>query len=232
MKRFYKAATLADAGSGNGGRVLLDGKPVNTPARRHLVVPTAELGEAVVGEWNAQGVDILPATMKLTGLVNAAIDRVAPDRSSFAAGIARYAQSDLFCYRAAIPPPLAARQAAEWDPLLAWARRRYDVDFAVTDAVLHVEQPAATVARLSAAVAALDAFRLAALSPLVTIGGSLVAALALLAGEIDAVQAFDATHLDELWQAEQWGDDAEAIAARDNRRADFFAAAGMLGLLD
>lgn len=223
MKRFYKTAALED-----GGRVLLDGKPVNTPARRHLVVPTPALGEAIVAEWNAQGDDVLPATMKLTGLANTAIDRVAPDPASFAAGIARYAQSDLFCYRAGIPPPLVARQAAEWDPLLAWARRRYDVDFAVTQAVLHVPQPPPTVARLTAAVAALDPFRLAALSPLVTIGGSLVAALALLEREIDAAHAFAATHLDELWQAEQWGDDAEAIAARDNRRADFMAAAGML----
>ena len=227
MKRFYAAAAL-DA----DGRVLLDGKPVNTPARRHLVLPTPALGEAVAAEWNAQGADVLPATMKLTGLANAAIDRVAPDPAAFAAGIARYAESDLLCYRAAAPADLVARQAREWDPLLGWARRRYDIDFALTDSVLHVPQPPLTVARLSAAVGALDPFRLVALSPLVTIGGSLVAALALLEGEIGEADAFAATHLDELWQGERWGADAEAIAMRENRQADFAAAAQMLELLN
>ena len=226
MKRFYKVAS-AEA----DGRVLLDGKPVNTPARRRLVLPTPALAGAVADEWNAQGADVLPHTMKLTGLANAAIDRVAPDPAAFAAGLARYAEGDLLCYRADRPADLVARQAAEWDPLLAWARRRYDIDFAVTDAILHVPQPPLSIARLGAAAGALDAFRLAAMSPLVTIGGSLVAALALLEGEIDAAAAFDATHLDELWQAEQWGDDADAIAARDARRADFDAAARMLTLL-
>ena len=226
MKRFYIAAAAAE-----DGRVLLDGKPVNTPARRHLALPTPALAVAVSAEWNAQGDTIAPATMKLTGLANAAIDRVAPDPAAFAATLARYAESDLLCYRADKPADLRARQEAEWDPLLGWARRRYDIDFAVTDAILHVPQPPLTVTRLSAALAALDPFRLAAMSPLVTIGGSLVAALALYEGEIDAADAFAATHLDELWQAEQWGADAEAIQARQNREADFAAAARFLTLL-
>ncbi len=229
MKRFYKTPTLSP--SAGGYSVLLDGKPVNTPARRPLVVPARALGEAIAAEWNAQGQDIDPASMTLTGLANAAIDRVAPDPASFAAGLARYADNDLLCYRAASPADLAARQSREWDPLLAWARRRYDIDFAIATGVIHVSQPPLTLKRLSAAVAVLDPFRLAALSPLVTIGGSLVIALALLEGEIAPEAAFDAAHLDELWQAEKWGDDGEAIAARDARRADFAAAARMLGLL-
>lgn len=229
MKRFYKAASCDRS---NGGvRVLLDGKPVNTPARRHLEAPTLALARAIAAEWDAQGETLAPASMKLTGLANAAIDRVAPDPERFAAGVARYAESDLLCYRAERPADLVARQRREWDPVLGWARRRYDIDFAVTDAILHVPQPALTVARLTAALAALDPFRLAAMSPLVTIGGSLVAALALLEGEIAEGPAFAATHLDELWQAEQWGDDDEAIAVRDDRRADYSAAARMLELL-
>lgn len=227
MKRFYAAASATD-----DGRVLLDGKPVNTPARRHLAAPTPALAQAIAAEWNAQGETIAPRTMKLTGLANAAIDRVVPDPAGFAATLARYAQSDLLCYRAERPADLVARQHAEWDPLLAWARRRYDIDFAVTDAILHVPQPPLTIQRLTAAVAALDPFRLAAMSPLVTIGGSLVAALALHEGEIDPETAFAATHLDELWQAEQWGTDADAIAVREDRAADFAAAARMLELLD
>lgn len=229
MKRFYKAASCDRS---NGGvRVLLDGKPVNTPARRHLEAPTLALAQAIAAEWDAQGETLAPASMKLTGLANAAIDRVAPDPERFAAGVARYAESDLLCYRAERPADLVARQRREWDPVLGWARRRYDIDFAVTDAIFHVDQPPLTVQRLAAAVGALDPFRLAALSPLVTIGGSLVIALALLEGETAEGPAFAATHLDELWQAEQWGDDDEAIAARANRRADFAAAARTLELL-
>ncbi len=229
MKRFYKIATAV--ATADGTAILLDDKPVKTPARRALAVPTPALGEAIAAEWAEQGDTIDPRTMKLTGLANAAIDRVAPDPAAFARELARYADSDLLCYRADRPADLVARQAAEWDPLLAWARRRYDIDFVVVTGIVHHAQPSATIARLTAAIAAPDAFRLAAMNPLVTIGGSLVAALALLEGELDAQTAFAVTHLDELWQAEQWGDDYEAIAARESRLADWTAAATFLHLL-
>ena len=143
--------------------------------------------------------------MPLTGLANAAIDRVAPDRAAFAQSLARYAEADLTCYRAENPRALAEREAECWDPLLAWARRRYDVDFAVTPGVAHVAQPQATVERLAHAVAALDAFHLAGLSPLVTIGGSLVAALAVLEKAVTPEEAWRAVSVDEGWQLEQWG---------------------------
>ncbi|MEO5641360.1 MAG: ATP12 family protein, partial [Sphingomicrobium sp.] len=166
-----------------------------------------------------------------TGLANAAIDRVSPDPATFAAALAKYGEADLFCYRAATPPSLVARQAAEWDPLLAWARRRFDVDFVVTIGLLHVDQPETTVARLGQRVRALDAFRLAGLSPLVTISGSLVAALGVIEEAVALETAWAAVSLDELWQTEQWGEDAEATHAMANRRADFESAARFLALL-
>jgi chaperone required for assembly of F1-ATPase len=166
--------------------------------------------------------------MPLTGLANAAIDRVAPDPAAFAAGLARYADSDLLYYRAEQPPQLAERQAAAWDPLLDWARRRYDVHFEVTAGIMHRPQPAATVARLGEAVAAVAPFPLAALSPIVTLTGSLVVALALVEGATDADAVWTAAHVDEDWQAEMWGSDAEAVAARANRRREFDAAVGFL----
>jgi chaperone required for assembly of F1-ATPase len=170
--------------------------------------------------------------MPLTGLANAAIDRVAPARRAFADGLARYAEADLACYRAEGPLKLVERQERSFDELLAWARRRYDVDFETTYGLVHVEQPAATVERLSHAVAALDSFQLAGLSPLVTIGGSLAAALAVLEEAITPQRAWDAVTIDEQWQLEQWGADAEAKAALENRRNDFLAAARFLELLD
>lgn len=228
MKRFWKdAEVVEDSGFG----IALDGRRVKTPARADLAVPTRALAEAMAGEWREAGEEIDPRVMPLTGLANAAIDRVEPDREAFAAGLAKYGEADLFCYRAESPVILAERQEREWGPLLAWARRRYDVDFCVTVGTIHVPQPQATVERLAHAVAALDPFRLAGLWPLVTIGGSLVAALAVAEGAVTADEAWDAVSVDERWQIEQWGADAEAEAALANRRRDFLAAARFLELL-
>jgi chaperone required for assembly of F1-ATPase len=230
VKRFWKEVTVDREGEGCG--VRLDTRPVKTPARAALEVPTIARAEAIADEWRAVDEKIDPRAMPLTGLANAAIDRVAADRQTFADGLARYVEADLACYRAEGPRPLVERQEREWDSLLAWARRRYDVDFATTSGLMHVAQPAATVEQLSHAVAALDAFHLAGLSPLVTIGGSLVAALAVQEKAITADDAWKAVSLDEHWQLEQWGADAEAEAALENRRRDFFAAARFLELLD
>lgn len=230
MRRFWKEVTVEPEGDGHG--IRLDGKPVRTPGRVPLALPTPALAEAVAGEWRAVGETLDPRAMPLTGLANAAIDRIAPAHDAFAAGLAAYGESDLICYRADEPEPLVARQAAHWDPLLDWARGRYDIHFETVTGVIHRAQPPATIARLGEAVAALDAWRLAGLSPLVTISGSLVIALALLEGAIDGDAAWTAAHVDEDWQAEQWGDDPLAAAARETRRRDFDAGARFLSLLD
>ena len=230
MKRFWKDVTVGEEDGAWG--VRLDSRPLRTPARAPLVVPTEALAEAIADEWRSIDGDVDPRAMPLTGLANAAIDRIAPKPEVFAAGLARYAEADLACYRAEGPRGLAERQEESWDALLAWARRRYDVDFATTRGIVHVEQPGATVERLAHAVAALDPFRLAGLSPLVTIGGSLVAALAVLEKAITPEAAWDAVSIDERWQLQQWGGDAEAEAALENRRRDFLAGARFLELLD
>lgn len=229
MKRFWKQAAVVEAGGGFG--IALDGRRLKTPGRADLAVPTRALAEAIAAEWRECGETIDPRAMPLTGLANAAIERVDADRQAFAAGLARYAESDLTCYRAEGPAALVARQAESWDALLAWARRRFDVDFNCVSGVMHVEQPAETVRKLGHEVHSLDAFQLAGLSPLVTIGGSLVAALAVLEQMMPAEAAWEAVSLDDRWQLEQWGDDPEARAALDARRRDFMAAAKFLGLL-
>jgi chaperone required for assembly of F1-ATPase len=230
MKHFYKEVSVQAEDAGLA--IRLDGRPVRTPARAPLALPSPQLAAAVAEEWRSQGEDIDPRSMPLTGLSNAAIDRVAPDPAAFAVPLAAYAGADLLCYRADAPPLLIAREAEAWDPLLAWARGRYDVTFEVVNGLVHKPQPEATVQRLAAALSARSAFALAAMSPLVTIGGSLVVALALAEGRIGAQDAFDVTHLDELWQAEKWGEDALATQAREARRDDFLAAARFLSLLD
>ncbi len=226
LKRFYEAARVAA-----GSTIELDGRPIRTPGRQPLAVPTAALAEAISEEWNAQGETIDPRSMPLTGLANAAIDRVAPSAEAFAGGLAVYGESDLLCYRAEAPPLLVERQAQRWDPLLAWARRRYDIDFEIVPGILHRAQSPVTVERLAAAVRARGPFELAGLSPLVTVSGSLVIALALAEGEFDPGTAWAAASLDEEWQAEQWGEDAEAAKALEARRRDFEAGYRFLTLL-
>jgi len=230
VKRFWKEVGVEQEGEGWG--VRLDGRPVKTPARAALRVPTSKLADDIAKEWRDVDDKIDPRAMPFTGLANAAIDRVASDRQAFASGLANYAEADLACYRAEGPHELVDRQEEQWDKLLAWARRRFDVDFVTTSGLMHVAQPAATVERLSHAVSALDPFRLAGLSPLVTVGGSLVAALAVLEKAITPEEAWEAVSVDDRWQLEQWGADSEAEAALENRRRAFLAAARFLDLLD
>ena len=230
MKRFWKSADLVAADG--GWAIALDGRGLKSPARGELIIPTKALAEAISGEWNGSGDEVDPRAMPLTGLANAAIDRIAPDRENFAAGIAQYGETDLLCYRADGPETLVNRQSESWDALLAWARRRYDVDFECRAGIMHVPQPQDTVLKLAHAVIALDSFQLAGLSRLVTIGGSLVAGLAVLEEMMPAEAAWEAVSLDDRWQLEQWGDDPEAQAALDARRRDFLAAARFLALLE
>lgn len=229
MKRFYKEASIR---RGDGGdEVLLDERPVKTPSRRLLALPSAALAEAVAAEWNSQGEEVRPGTMPLTGLANAAIDRAATDKEGFAATLAAYGETDLLCYRAEGPAALVERQSRLWDPILGWARRRFDIEFEIVTGIIHRPQPRHTVERLRHAVAVRDPFELAALSPLVTIAGSLVLALALAEEAIGLGQAWAAATLDESWQAEQWGEDSEAAERLEARRAEFAAAHRFLRLL-
>ncbi len=226
MKRFWKDVTV-DAEQ----VVRLDDRPVRTPGRVPLALPTPALAEAVADEWRSVAETVDPRAMPLTGLANAAIDRIAADPIPFAEGLARYAETDLLCYRADSPPELVERQDAVWNPLLDWARDRYDVHFTLVTGIMHQPQPEATVERLAQAVAVLDPFRLAALSPVVTITGSLVLGLALLEGAADADGVWQAAHVDEDFQAEIWGEDYLAIEAREAKRREYDAAVRFLGAL-
>lgn len=229
MKRFWKEVSVVR--EAEGFALALDGRPVKTPGRAALLLPNTELAEAVASEWRSVGEDIDPRAMPLTGLANAAIDRIGIAHASFAASLAAYGETDLLYYRAEGPEPLVARQSAAWDPLLDWARARYDVHFETATGVMHHPQPPATVARLAEAVTALDAFHLAGMSPVVTIGGSLIAALALFEGHAGRDAIWAAVETDEDWQVEQWGDDDIAIKARETRKGDFDAGARFLSLL-
>ncbi len=229
MKRFWQTAAATPQAALWG--VALDGKPLRTPARAALLVPTAALAHAIADEWNAVADRIDPRAMPLTGLANAAIDRVMPDAPAFAARLAAWGQSELIAYRADGPPSLVAAQAEAWDSWAAWFTHRHDASLAITTGVMHVAQPAETLARIAAAFAAFTPFQLAALDPVVTITGSAVLALAVADGAMPADAAYDAAHVDARWQAQHWGEDALAQAAEAARRAELGQAARFLQLL-
>lgn len=229
MKRFYKQVAIRT--SDGGWDILLDDRPVKTPGRNALALPGEALAARIADEWREQGEDIDPIKMRFTGMANAAIDRIAPDPASYIADIARYAETDLLCYRALEPPPLVARQVAAWNPLLDWAEQRYDVQFEITQGVVPVTQPEETRSRLHDAVAQYSAFQLAPLSILTTIGGSLVTSLAMAEGYKDAATLWPVVTLDELWQEEMWGTDSDAQAARAYHEQEWMDAAAFLELV-
>jgi chaperone required for assembly of F1-ATPase len=229
MKRFYRKAEPVQRASGLG--ITLDGKPIKTPGKRDLVVPNEALAAAVAEEWNAQQGEVRSATMPLTRLATTTVDRVATQRDAIIRQTANYAATDLVCYRAAHPPALAARQQAIWQPLIDWAVLRYDAPLVITSGVIPKSQPAASLRALASAVVEQDDFALTALHVATASCSSLIIALALFEGQLDAQQAFSASQLDESFQIEAWGEDAEQAERRRALAADIRAAALFISLL-
>ena len=229
MKRLYKEAVAVAVAGGYG--IALDGKPLLTPAKRPLVLPALPLAEAIAAEWQAQGDTVDPLAMPQMRLASIAIDLVMPRREEVLAELGKYAGTDLVCYRAEHPPELVARQHSVWQPLVDWATLRFDAPLAVTAGIVPVAQPPATLHAFAAALAAYDPLRLTALHAATAACGSLVIALALIEGRLDAEAAFAAAQLDESFQIEQWGEDAEQTARRANLRKDIAAIAQLVDLL-
>lgn len=232
-RRVWTAVTVEPRPGGHA--VLLDGRPLHSPARRLLLLPVRAVAEAVAAEWDAQGDRVDPGTLPLTRLANTAADRVAQQGDALADDLAAYGGSDLLCYRAPHPQALAERQAAAWDGPLAWVRERHAAPLVCASGVMHVEQPPESLVRLRAAVGAVaagqGALGLVALSELVTLTGSLVLGLATAEGALDPAAAWAASRIDERWQAEQWGEDAEAAQAEAQREEAFLRAAWLSAAL-
>ncbi len=226
-KRFYERAGPGEAAADGAVPVLLDNKPVRTPARNTLIAPTPALASCIADEWNGQERDIDPARMPLTRLANSVIDGVAGSIEPVAAEVAKYLASDLVCYRAEGPAGLVARQAQAWDPVLAWAHAALGARFVQVQGVMYAGQPGEALAAARAAIPA-DAWRLGAVSSITTLTGSALLAMAVNAGALDTDTAWAAAHVDEDWQMEQWGRDEIALARRAMRYAEMQAAATVL----
>jgi chaperone required for assembly of F1-ATPase len=212
-----------------GFRILLDGRPVKTPGKRELCLPSADVAAGVAAEWAAQESHLDPATMPMTRIANSVIDAVVDRRDEVAADAVRYAGTDLLCYRAEGPERLVARQTERWDPLLDWIDEAHGVRLLVAEGIVHVAQDGDALARLRARVDGLDVWSLAALHVVTTLTGSFVVALALIEARLDRDTAWEIAHLDEAWNAEVWGRDGEAEARLAHRRREFDAAVRFAG---
>jgi chaperone required for assembly of F1-ATPase len=216
LTRFYKDVTTAEE-ENEGWRILLDGRPVKTPMRNDLMAPTQALAEAIADEWRAQTARIDPQTMPLTKLANTALDAVAPNAAEVAESVLSFAGRDLVCYRAEGPRTLIERQRAVWDPMLEWAEEYYGARLKVTEGVMPIEQPADSLAALRTACLCHEPFSLTALHVITSLTGSAVLALAHVAGRVSLDEGWNAAHVDEDYQIQEWGYDAEAAQRRRSR---------------
>ena len=229
-RRFYEKVSVAEAGGGDGFIVRLDAHELKTPAKKPLILPTAELAQHVADEWQAQETDIDSHTMPTMRLVSTALDRVAEARDETAQAFAAYGMSDLLCYRAENPDKLVKKQADAWDPLLDWAKHRFDISFEVTQGILPINQPSENEARLIT-IAGDDVFRLTGLAHMAATLGSAILAIAVDEAHIDAQGAYQLAFLDDLYQIDEWGVDAEAVDRLDRIALAIRLASGYLSAL-
>ena len=223
QKRFWTEVSVV--AEDDGFAVALDGRRLKTPAKAALLVPTETLAQAIAAEWQAQDKEIDPGTMPFTRTANSALDKVAHQHAEVAELLAAYGDSDLLCYRADSPRTLVDRQAAQWDPPLAWAAATFGAELQAHTGVMHVPQSADALAKLRAPIVGMTPFQLAAFHDLVGLCGSLVLGYAAARGWKSAAEIWQISQLDELWQAEQWGDDDEALETAEIKRQAFEHAA-------
>ena len=223
LKRFWKHATVTP--TQGGFTVLLDQRPVKTPGKNLLVVPTEAMAQAIAREWDAQQGPVRPETMPYTRGANSALEKVTPQFDEVVALLAAYGDSDLLCYRAHGPLELTERQAEAWDPLLDWAATALNAPLLATAGIVHIAQPPQTIARLYAMTAALTPFQIAAFHDLVSLSGSLVLAFAVTCEKLTPEQAWDLSRIDETYQSQLWGVDEDAAALAETKRQAFHQAA-------
>lgn len=222
-KRFYKKVKIAcEEGSFT---ILLDERPVKTPARRHFLVPTEVFAEFIAQEFENQKHVIDPAKMPMTRLVNTVIDGIADDMQVVFEDLLRFVACDMIFYRAQTPTALVRKQSEQWDPLLNWAEEKLGARFYLTEGLMHVEQSPASIQAVSHYLRSIESpYMLAALHMMTTLTGSALIALAVAAGKIDADHAWSIAHLDEDWMMEQWGMDKETMVCRAHKQVEFNAA--------
>lgn len=230
MKRFYKQAGLVEADGAHA--VALDGRMVMTPTKQPLTVPSVKLADAMVAEWAEQADEVDMASMPMTGLGFAVIDHVAPNRPGIITQLRGYAETDLLCHFEDRDAGLIKRQNASWQPILDWSRDTLQLPLKTTAGIMPVTQDAAVVAGYGEHLDSFDDWHLTAISQAISLTGSILLGLALIMREIDAAAAYEASLVDELYQAERWGSDDEADTRRAQLKVDLDMTRRFADLLD
>ena len=222
-KRFWTDVSVVS--TADGFAIKLDGRPVKTPAKTPLVVPSIEMAESIAAEWRAVDEKIDPEVMPFTRSANAALDKVSTQFTEVAEMLAAYGGSDLLCYRATTPAALVERQEQAWDPILDWAFETFGARLTTTAGIMPIAQGADSIEALSKPLFDSTPFQLTALHDLVSLSGSLVLALKVTQGNLPPETAWSLSRIDETWQAEQWGVDEEAEQLAQVKRLAFDHAA-------
>lgn len=228
-KRFWESASVIELDEGFS--VALDGRRLKTPAKADLVVPVRAIAQLIADEWGAQVEQVNPEVMPTTRWANAAIDKVSAQRNDVIAMLAEYGGSDLLCYRADHPEELFQQQKTAWDPVLDWAEKRLNAPLEKTRGISPITQPNQSLLQMKNALEALDSFELTAIHDMITITGSLVLALAVSDGALGALEAWDISRIDEVWQANLWGEDEEAVMSARSKSVSFIFSHRILQLL-
>jgi len=228
-KRFWTTTKVETSGAGFG--VFLDERPLKTPAKADLVVPSRPLGDAIAAEWDALEDQIDPQKLPFTKLANAAIDNMAEKAGLVVEALTAYAETDLLCYRADSPEGLVARQSQSWDPILDWIRDHHEIFFVSTVGIMPVEQPKKTIEKFEDWLKEMDKFELMAAHDLIMMSGSIVLARAVIEGHLSANEAWEISTVDDLWQEEVWGVDEDASELRAQKGEDFARAVELVQLL-
>ena len=229
LKRFWKQANVAEVDAGFA--VHLDDRPLKTPLKRPLILPSQALAAEIAAEWQAIEGKVETGKMPFTSFAHAALDQAVDERAEIAAKIALYGETDLLCYRAEAPQELVQCQAEAWDPLLQWSAEELDAPLKTTAGIVHVAQPEESLKTLANHVQPIQGFALKALYDWVTISGSLVLSLAVAKGRLSAADAWNLSRVDETWQEKQWGVDDEARALAESKRDTFLLVEHALGLI-
>lgn len=229
VKRFYKQAVAEP--EGDSFVLKLDGRTARTPARNVLQVQRSSVASALAEEWNQQGDEIVPSAMPLSRIVNSALDAVADHQQEVIGDLLRYVATDLVFYRSEGPERLQRLQATAWDPVILWCHNSLKADFKLATGVVHVEQPKGALNVIERLLSEIPSpIALAALHVMTTLCGSVLIPLAHIHGLMTKDEAWQAAHVDELYQESIWGKDEEALIRRETREKEFQAASQLFFL--
>ncbi|XP_067317607.1 ATP synthase mitochondrial F1 complex assembly factor 2 [Anolis sagrei] len=203
-KRFYQDVTISQ---GEGGfEISLDHRKLKTPQAKLFTVPSETLALAVATEWDSQRDTIKPYTMHLTTLCNTALDNPSQRTKDQIIGAAlKFLETDTICYRVEEPPALVELQKNEWDPVIEWAEKRYNVTIGSSTSIMGPSIPQSTKDVFISHLASYNTWALQGIEYMITQLKSLILSMGLLDKHLTVEHAVLLSRLEEEYQIQRWG---------------------------